>query len=37
MFVGIWKQISPQASFYFCEIQPLGLYRSEREFVVVYV
>ena len=35
MFVGIWKQISPQASFYFCEIQPLGLYRSE--FVVVYV
>ena len=35
--MGILKQISKQASFYFCAIQPLDLYHSEREFVVVYV
>ena len=37
IFVGIWKEISPWASFCFCAIQPLDLYRSEAEFVVVYV
>ena len=35
--MGILKPISKQASFYFCAIQPLDLYHSEREFVVVYV
>ena len=30
----IWKQISPLASFCFCAIQSLDLYRSEAEFVV---
>ena len=37
IFVGICKQISPEGSFCFCALQPLDLYRSEAELVVVYI